>query len=142
MSKVKSGDRVKVHFTGRLPDGSTFDSSREREPLEFEAGGEEVIRGFSDAVIGMEKGETKTVTVAPAEGFGERHTELEHEVPRSALPDGINVGDQLQAKAGERVIPIWVKDLGEEKATVDANHPLAGVELQFEIELLSIEPAA
>ena len=142
MAKAKSGDRVKVHFTGRLPDGATFDSSKEREPLEFEAGGDEVIKGFSAAVIGMEEGEAKEITVPPEEGFGERHDELQNEVPRSALPDGVSVGDQLQAQAGERVMPIWVKELDEEKAIVDDNHPLAGIELKFEIELVSIEPAA
>lgn len=142
MAKAKKGDQVKVHFTGRLPDGTTFDSSQEREPLEFKAGGEDVIGGLSEAVIGMEEGETKKVTVSPEDGFGVRQEELQHEVPRSALPDEVSVGDQLQARAGERVIPIWVKDLDDEKATVDANHPLAGVALALDIQLISIEPTA
>lgn len=142
MPKVKKGDQVKVHFTGRLPDGTTFDSSKEREPVEFEAGGEEVIQGLSDAVIGMEKGETREVTVSPEDGFGVRQEELQQEVPRSELPDEVSVGDQLEAKAGEQTIPVWVKDLGDEKAIVDANHPLAGIELQFEIELVSFVAAA
>jgi peptidylprolyl isomerase len=142
MARVKRGDRVKVHFTGNLPDGTTFDSSQDRSPVEFEAGSDQVIRGFSAGVIGMEEGETKKIRVSPEDGFGERHDELRHEVPRSALPENVSVGDQLEAQAGERVIPIWVKALDDEKAIVDANHPLAGVELEFEIELISIEPAA
>lgn len=142
MAKVKKGDQIKVHFTGRLPDGTTFDSSKEREPLEFEAGSEGIIKGLSEAVIDMEEGDTKKVTVSPEDGFGMRQEELQHEVPCSALPGGVSVGDQLEARDGERVIPMWVKELDDEKATVDANHPLAGVELEFEIQLISIEPTA
>jgi len=142
MPKIKKGDRVQVHFTGRLPDGQVFESSEGRTPLEFEAGAENVIPGVSQAVIGMEEGQEKTVTVAPEDGFGPRHPQLIQEVPRSSLPDDAKPGDKLQAQAGEDVIPVWVKELKPESAVVDANHPLAGTVLEFDLKIIAIQPAS
>ena len=138
MAQAKQGDRVQVHYTGRLADGNVFDSSREREPLEFEAGSEELIPGVSMAVIGMEEGEQRTVTVPPAEGYGERKEELMQQVPRNILPDEVKVGDPLRAQAEDREIQVWVRELTDEHGIIDANHPLAGETLEFELELVSV----
>jgi len=97
MSQVSQGDVVRIHYTGRLPDGTVFGSSQEREPLVFVAGEGTMIRGVADAVVGMSVGESKTVTVPPEEGFGQRNPALEQTVPRAQLPDQVKEGDQLQA---------------------------------------------
>lgn len=139
MDVVRSGDRVKVHFTGRLEDGTVFGSSQDRDPLEFTAGSNEVIPGLDQAVIGMQPGETRTVAVSAEDAFGPRTPGLEQEVPRSMLPDGIKVGDRLQAQAGERTVLLWVSQLDEESALLDVNHPLAGHSLSFDLELVSLD---
>ena len=139
MSEVAKGDTVKIHYTGRFSDGTVFDSSQEREPLEFVAGEENVISGVSQAVIGMNEGDKKTVTVPPEEAYGPRNPALEQTVPRSQLPEGVRVGDQLRAVQADREIPIWVRKLEENDAVVDANHPLAGKTLVFDLELVSVE---
>jgi peptidylprolyl isomerase len=138
MAQAKQGDRVQIHYTGRLPDGTVFDSSRERDPIEFEAGGAELIPGVSHAVVGMSVGEERTVTVPPAEGYGERNEQMVQEVPRDALPENVNVGEPLRAQAGEQEIQVWVKELGDEKAVIDGNHPLAGHTLEFDVELVAV----
>lgn len=142
MSNVKQGDKVKVHYTGRHPDGTVFDSSEGRDPLEFTAGGPEVIPGVSKAVIGMSKGEKKTVEVAPADGYGDHDPALVSDVPLEMLPDGVKEGDQLEAKGGDRTFPVWVREVGKESAKVDANHPLAGSTLVFELEIVEVAAAA
>jgi peptidylprolyl isomerase len=139
MGKVNQGDVVHVHYTGRLEDGTVFDSSREREPLEFVAGGGGVIDGVSNAVLGMSEGESKTVTLPPEEAYGERNDALEQEVERNQLPENVREGDQLRAVQGDREIPVWVRKLDESNAVIDANHPLAGKALTFDLELVSIE---
>jgi FKBP-type peptidyl-prolyl cis-trans isomerase 2 len=141
MSQVNQGDVVRVHYTGRLADGTVFGSSEERDPLVFVAGEGNVIRGVAEAVVGMSEGEKKTVTIPPEDGFGQRDPALEQTVPRSQLPDQVKEGDQLQAVQGDREIPIWVRELSEESALVDANHPLAGQTLEFDLELVSVEGA-
>jgi peptidylprolyl isomerase len=113
----------------------------EREPLVFAAGEENMIRGVAQAVVGMSVGESKTVTVSPEDAFGQRDPALEQTVPRSQLPDQVKQGDQLQAVQGDREIAIWVRELGDETAVVDANHPLAGQTLEFDLELVSFEEA-
>jgi FKBP-type peptidyl-prolyl cis-trans isomerase 2 len=138
MATVNQGDVVRIHYTGRLDDGTVFDDSREREPLEFEAGGDNVIQGVSQGVIGMEEGETKKVTVPPKEGYGDRIPSLEQTVSRSDLPEGVEEGMQLRAVQGDREIPVWVRKLDEENAVIDANHPLAGKTLEFDLELVSV----
>lgn len=141
MSKVKDGDTVKVHYTGKLTeDGTVFDSSEDREPLEFTLGEGQLIPGFEQAVIGMEVGEDTTVDIASEDAYGERREDLELEVSKSDLPDNIDpqVGMQLQMQQQEngQAIPVQITDVEEEYVQLDANHPLAGKDLTFEIELV------
>lgn len=137
MGRVQSGDRVSVHFTARFADGSEFATSRDGAPLEFTAGGSEVIPGVSRSVVGMESGETKVFTVRPEDAFGARDEMLERRVPERELPQGVKVGDRFDASAGGREITVWVREIQGGQAVLDANHPLAGHTLIFEIELVS-----
>lgn len=141
MSQAKSGDTVRIHYTGTLDDGTQFDSSAGRDPLEFALGGGQVIPGFDSAVEGMSVGDSISVTIQPEQAYGERHEQLVQDVPKSALPDTINatVGMQLQGQSPEgRVTQFIVTAVTEESITVDANHPLAGQILNFDIELVEI----
>ncbi len=138
MSEVTQGDVVRIHYTGRLEDGTEFDNSRGREPLEFVAGAGNVIQGVSQGVIGMSEGETKTVTVPPEEAYGERNPALEQKVARDDLPEGVHEGAQLRAVQGDREIPVWVRQLDDAGAVIDANHPLAGKTLVFDLELVEV----
>ncbi len=137
MARVQSGDRVEIHYTARFVDGSVFATTRDVPALGFVAGGSEVIEGLSRAVLGMSAGETKLVAIPPEEAFGPRDDELERRIPREELPESACVGDQLSARAGDRVMPVWVREIGERHAVIDGNHPLAGHNLIFEIELVS-----
>lgn len=143
MSKVKEGDTVKVHYTGKLKDGSVFDSSEDREPLEFTLGQGQLIPGFEKAVIGMEVGESTTVDIPSEEAYGERRDDLELEVSKSDLPDNIEPeeGMQLQMQQQEdgRAIPVQITAVEDEYVTLDANHPLAGKDLTFNIELVELQ---
>lgn len=138
---AKAGDTVQVHYTGKLDDGSVFDSSAGRDPLEFTVGAGQVIPGFEQAVEGMAVGQTKTVTIPAAEAYGDRVAEAVLQVPREQLPPDLEpeVGQQLvmQSRDG-RQIPIVVVEVTEDSITIDANHPLAGRDLTFEIELVSV----
>jgi peptidylprolyl isomerase len=143
LSKVKEGDTVKVHYTGKLTeDDSVFDSSREREPLEFTLGEGQLIPGFEQAVIGMEVGDDTTVEIASGDAYGERREDLELEVSKSDLPDNIDpqVGMQLQMQQQEngRAIPVQITAVEDDYVKLDANHPLAGKDLTFDIELLEV----
>jgi peptidylprolyl isomerase len=141
MAVVKSGDKVKVHYTGTLADGSQFDSSRERAPLEVSVGSGDTIPGFESALVGMEPGDTRTVTVPAAEAYGDRDEERIIDVRRAALPDDIElqVGQMLDMMTGEggRVL-VTVAAFDEETVSLDANHPLAGHDLTFELELVEV----
>lgn len=141
MSEVREGDRVKIHYTGRLPDGRVFDSSEGRDPLEFTAGGREVIPGVSEAVVGMKEGEAKTVTVPPEKGYGSHDDRLVQSVPKSSLPEGADVGDQLRATGGGKEFTVWVREIQDEQVKLDANHPLAGETLEFELQLVEVQGA-
>ncbi len=141
MSQAKSGDTVKIHYTGTLADGTEFDSSAGRDPLEFALGSGQVIPGFDRAVDGMAIGESKSVTIEPEDAYGERHEQLVQEVPRSALPDDMEaeVGMQLQSQSPDgQVFQLVVTAIGDDSITVDGNHPLAGHALNFDIELVAI----
>jgi len=141
MTTAKSGDTVRIHYTGTLDDGTEFDSSSGRDPLEFALGGGQVIPGFDSAVDGMAVGENKTVTIPPGEAYGERHEQLVQEVPKSALPDEIDpaVGMHLQSRSPEgQVLNLVVTEVADASITVDGNHPLAGQALTFDIELVEI----
>ena len=141
MSQAKSGDTVKIHYTGTLEDGTEFDSSAGREPLEFALGSGQVIAGFDNAVDGMAVGDSKTVTIPPDEAYGERHEQLIQEVPKSALPEEMEpaIGMQLQSQNPDgQVMNLIVTAVADETITVDANHPLAGQALTFAIELVEV----
>ena len=142
MSENQNNKTVKVHYTGSLADGTVFDSSRDREPFEFVLGAEQVINGFDVAVADMAVGETKTVTIPLDEAYGPYHEEMVHEVAYSQFAEGVvpEVGMQLQSEGGEGHPPMvaTVTVVTDEMVTIDANHPLAGQDLTFEIELLEL----
>ena len=143
LSKVKDGDTVKVHYTGTLTeDGTVFDSSREREPLEFTLGEGKLIPGFEQAVIGMEVGDDTTVEIESDDAYGQRREDLELEVAKSDLPDNIDpqVGMQLQMQQQEngQAIPVQITAVEDDYVKLDANHPLAGKDLTFDIELVEV----
>ena len=141
MATAKSGDTVRIHYTGTLDDGTQFDSSSGREPLEFALGGGQVIPGFDSAVDGMTVGENKNVTIAPDDAYGQRHEQLVQRVPRDILPEDMEpaVGMQLQSQSPDgQTMNLIVTEVLEETITVDANHPLAGQALTFAIELVEI----
>ena len=141
MSEAKTGDTVKVHYTGKLTDGTVFDSSEGREPLEFEIGGRRLLQPFETGVIGMSIGESRTVTINPEEGYGQRRDDLVMEVDKANLPENLSVeqGQQLQMKHPDgNTFVVTVAAVGDTTVHLDANHPLAGQVLEFEIELVEI----
>jgi peptidylprolyl isomerase len=141
MGNAKTGDTVKIHYTGTLDDGTQFDSSAGRDPLEFELGGGQVIPGFDTAVEGMAVGESKSVRIEPEQAYGPRHDQLMQQVPRDQLPDDLSpeVGMALQSQSPDgQVMVLMVAAVDEATITVDANHPLAGQVLNFDIELVEI----
>jgi peptidylprolyl isomerase len=144
MTEVKSGDTVRIHYTGKLTDGTEFDSSTGREPLEFQVGAGQVIPGLDREVEGMTVGEENTVTIPAAAAYGPRDEAQVQTLPRTAIPDGLSVapGARLQASTPDgRQIPLTVVDLDDEKVTVDANHPLAGQDLVFDVKVVEIVEA-
>lgn len=132
---ASDGDTVRVHYTGTLDDGEMFDSSRDRGPLEFTVGQGDVIAGFDNAVRGLSEGDSVTVRMQAAEAYGERSEDQVLEVPADQAPPGLSVGDQVQLPNGARAVVLAVS---EEAVRIDANHPLAGQALTFEIELVTI----
>jgi len=137
MSGIENGDKVAIHYRGAFQDGNEFYSSREREPLEFTAGSDELIPGMSNAVIGMAVGDKKTVTIPPEEAYGERREEMQIKVERSQLPDGVEVGAMLGLSTPEGQFHAVLVELADEHAVLDGNHPLAGRTLVFELEVVS-----
>lgn len=138
---AKQGDSVKVHYTGKFDDGQIFDTSEGRDPLEFTVGQGHVINGFENAVIGMEVGEEKTIHVPSAEAYGGRNEELIQDVPRDKFAEDmkfeIGQGLQIKTKDGHSMVVV-VKAFTTETITLDANHPLAGKDLNFDIKLVEI----
>lgn len=144
MKIAKKGDKVKVHYTGRLSDGSVFDSSKDRDPLEFELGAGSMIAGFDKAVTGMQEGEVLTTIIAAKEAYGERKDDLVMKFERNRIPADIElkIGLQLSMQTAEgQSVGVLVHKVEEEWVWLDANHPLAGKELTFEIELVNIQAA-
>ncbi|MGY6559731.1 MAG: FKBP-type peptidyl-prolyl cis-trans isomerase [Nitritalea sp.] len=142
MSLAISGNKVQVHYTGKLEDGTVFDTSREREPLAFTLGDGNMIKGFDVAVTGMAIGEEKTVTIPAAEAYGERRDDMMVPVPVNQVPENIKpeVGMQLSLQGPQgQPMPVVVVSVDEEQIVLDANHPLAGKDLIFDIELVSID---
>lgn len=141
MRQAKNGDVVRVHYKGRLTDGTEFDSSEGRDPLEFQVGGGQVIPGFEKQVEGMEIGEVSTITIAADEAYGARDERQVQSVPRSSMPADLDlqIGTRLTATTREgKQIPLTVTQIEDDQIIVDANHPLAGQDLVFDIELIEI----
>lgn len=141
MSQAQIGDTVQVHYTGKLEDGTVFDSSVERTPLQFTLGQGQVIPGFEKAVVGMEKGAEKTTVIPSDEAYGPRRDDMLLTVDRQQFPDDIQpeVGQQLQVRQGDgQAVPVRVADVSDSEVVLDANHPLAGEKLIFDIQLVEI----
>ena len=142
MTEVRNGDVVRIHYTAKTTDGAEFDSSGQ-DPLELQVGAGQVIAGLDRQIDGMTVGEMNTVTVPAEEGYGLRDEAKLQTVPRSAVPDRTEVGTRLEANTRDgRKIPLTVVDLDDEKVTVDANHPLAGRDLVFDVEVVEIVATA
>ncbi len=130
MSKVKQGDKIKVHYTGKLEDGTVFDSSQDRPPFEFTVGKNEVIPGFEKNLVGMEVGDKKTMTITPEEGYGTAREDLFME---------IKVGQRIKVRQQDgNILDVTIAGVKDDAVIFDANHPLAGKELTFDVELVEI----
>ncbi|TCP44160.1 FKBP-type peptidyl-prolyl cis-trans isomerase [Rhodovulum marinum] len=141
MTQVKAGDKVRIHYTGTLADGTTFDSSQGRDPLEFTVGSGEIIPGLDSALPGMAAGDKKTVEIPCAEAYGEANPEARQAIPRAQVPAEIplEIGTRLQLQTPQgQVMPVTVAEVTDDEVVLDANHPLAGQDLTFAIELVSI----
>ncbi|MDM9384264.1 peptidylprolyl isomerase [Chlorogloeopsis sp. ULAP01] len=141
MIQAKTGDTVKVHYTGKLDDGTVFDSSSGRDPLQFSIGEGIVIPGFEEAVVGMSPGESKTTNISAEQAYGPYRPELVMIVERQRIPTDValEVGQLLQiSQSSGQAIPVVVTNVSEAEVTLDANHPLAGQELIFDIQLVEI----
>ncbi|MDE3235962.1 MAG: peptidylprolyl isomerase [Bacteroidota bacterium] len=142
MQQVKKGDTIKIHYHGKLEDGTTFDSSAGREPLEFEVGGGMVIAGFDEGVTGMAVGEKKTIHIPFMEAYGPVQEEMIMEFPRNRFPEDMTpeVGMQLSmSNSAGQSFPVVIVEVKEEVVILDANHPLAGKDLIFDLELVEIK---
>lgn len=139
---IKNGDKVRVHYTGKFTDGKVFDSSLEREPLEFVVGTGQLIAGFENAIRGREPGEKLTVKIDPENGYGQPDLDLVFSVSRDQVPDHIplEVGTPLQLTSDKGNMDVTITEVGPDEITLDANHPLAGKDLEFEIEILDAKP--
>lgn len=141
MTQATAGSTVSIHYTGTLADGSTFDSSEGRDPLTFEMGAGQIIPGLEAAVTGMQEGDSKTVTIAAEDAYGPRREDATQQVPREAVPDHIplDLGTQLQVQTPDgQTMPVTVAEVTEVHVTLDANHPLAGRDLTFAVELVKV----
>ena len=144
MAEVKAGDTVHLHYTGTLLDGTTFDSSEGRDPLQFEVGSGQIIPGLDVAIPGMAVGDKKIVKIGADDAYGQLNPEMRQAVPREGIPADIplEVGTQLQMQTPDgQAMPVTVVEVDEATVTLDANHPLAGKDLQFDIELVKIDAA-
>ena len=141
MTQVKPGDTVRIHYKGTLSDGATFDSSEGRDPLEFVVGSGQIIPGLDTALPGMSVGDKKVVEVPADQAYGQPDPNARQAVPRAEIPDDIplDLGTQLQVQTPQgQVMPVTVVEVTETEVTLDANHPLAGRDLTFDIELVAI----
>ena len=141
MAEAQTGDTVRVHYTGKLEDGTVFDSSEGREPIQFTLGERQVIAGFEEAVVGMTPGESKSATVTPDQAYGPHFDEMVVVVERDQFPAHLDpqVGQRLQIRQAEgQSISVTVTDVSEANVTLDGNHPLAGQDLTFDIQLVEI----
>jgi peptidylprolyl isomerase len=140
MAPAEQGDTVKVHYTGKLEDGRVFDSSKDREPLQFTVGEGQVLPGFEQAIVGMQPGEQKSETIPAEKAFGERRDELVVKVNREEFKTDqeLEVGQRFSVKGEGGAQTFTIVELDESSATIDANHELAGLDLVFDIELVAI----
>jgi len=141
MAEAKTGDTVKVHYTGKLDDDTVFDTSSGREPLEFKIGEGKVIPDFEQAVLGMNPGDTKNIHIPSERAYGPHHKEMVMEVDRGEFPEDLKpeVNQRLQVRQQNGdVFAVTVTDVSESKVTLDGNHPLAGKDLNFDIQLSEI----
>ena len=140
MKKVESTSKVKVHYTGKLEDGTIFDTSltEGREALEVQLGEGQLIRGFEYGLIDMSEGERKTIELSVEDSYGEPISEFINEVPKSNVPEGVQEGETLQGMGPQGPVNVKVIAVNEETVTLDANHPLAGKKLIFDLEVVSI----
>ncbi|WP_170782932.1 FKBP-type peptidyl-prolyl cis-trans isomerase [Ruegeria lacuscaerulensis] len=141
MTAIKQGDTVRIHYTGTLLDGNVFDSSDGRDPLEFVVGSGQIIPGLDSAMPGLTVGEKKKVEIACVDAYGPINPEMRQSIPREGIPDDIPLepGSRLQMQAPDgQVMPVTVVEADEATVTLDANHPLAGQDLVFDIEVVSI----
>lgn len=139
--KVKKGDTIRVHYTGKLEDGQEFDSSLKKDPLQFEVGAGSVIKGFENAVVDLKPGDKKIVTIVPEEAYGERDENLLIKMPKKSVPEGVTpeVGMRLQLVNQQgQAMPVVVTEVLDDSLRLDANHPLAGKTLVFDIEVVEI----
>jgi FKBP-type peptidyl-prolyl cis-trans isomerase 2 len=145
MQQVQHGDKIRVHYHGKLRSGETFDSSEGRDPLEFTVGTGQVIKGFDEGVKGMQVGEKKTVEIPVGDAYGEKSEDMVIEFPKSQFPEDMNpeVGQQLMMSNGSgQSFPVTIMEVQEENVILDANHPLAGQDLIFDLELVEIVPVS
>jgi FKBP-type peptidyl-prolyl cis-trans isomerase 2 len=140
MKKVETTSKVKVHYTGKLEDGTIFDTSltEGREALEVQLGEGQLIKGFEAGLIDMSEGEKKTIELSVEDAYGEPRPEFINEIPKSNVPEGVQEGENLQGMGPQGPVNVKVTAVNEETVTLDANHPLAGKKLIFELELVSI----
>ena len=137
---IQNGSTVDVHYTGRLTDGEVFDSSEGKAPLSFTVGTGQIIPGFENAIIGKVVGDKVTVNIPPAEAYGEIREDLYVKVPNTQLPGPVEVGQSLQAQGDQGdPINVMVKEVNEDHVIIDGNHPFAGKELVFDIEVVSVQ---
>jgi peptidylprolyl isomerase len=142
MTQVKTGDKVKVHYHGKLTTGETFDTSEGRDPLAFEVGSGMVIKGFDDGVTGMKVGEKKTIHIPVNEAYGPKNSDMMIKMPKDRFPEDLQVQIgmplMMSDQSGQQY-QVVVTEIGESEITLDANHPLAGQDLIFDLELVAIE---
>jgi FKBP-type peptidyl-prolyl cis-trans isomerase 2 len=138
MKQIKENDIAYVHYTGKFENGTIFDTSKSREPLEVKIGSGQVIKGFENALIGMSPGETKTVHIPTEEAYGEKNDYMIQEVPKEKVPKDVSLSDVLEAPTPMGPINFVVIDIKEDTVTLDSNHPLAGFDLIFDLEIVSV----
>ncbi len=141
MQQVKTGDTIKVHYHGKLTDGTTFDSSEGREPLEFEVGSGMVIKGFDDGVMGMAVGDKKTIEIPVEDAYGPKDPQMIMDFPKDRFPESLQpeIGMRLNmTNSSGQNIPVVITEVKDDAVILDANHPLAGEDLIFDLELVDI----
>jgi len=140
MKKIESGSTVQVNYTGRLEDGTIFDSSlvEGREPLTATLGQGQLIRGFEQGLMEMSEGEKKTIEIESSNAYGEYRDDMITEIPKNQVPEGVQVGETLQGMGPQGPVIVTIVEVGEDSVKIDANHPLAGKKLIFDLEVVSV----